>query len=212
MFCNDLSAHSLLTNLVRWGWLMRMRLAWKKSQKTLEHQKDYIEIRHEAPGARAKEPDPIFAIIGPAARDTWRRLAGVWHVPARWRLQPGLKILVSPRPKEEVFKVFEPKRVDSLLLPWYWCLIMVPMFYGNRESTVLCAPIYLLGDTYMWIIGYWPECLCGCISAWKYLHENDLIEGRYISPSPSAIDLDILTWKWFEWRQMRGPCHVTDQN
>ena len=35
MFYDHLSAHSLLAKLGRWGWLMRMRLAWKKSQKTL---------------------------------------------------------------------------------------------------------------------------------------------------------------------------------
>ena len=42
---------------------MRMGLAWMKSQKTLDNQKDYIEIRPEAPGVRAKELDPNVAII-----------------------------------------------------------------------------------------------------------------------------------------------------
>ena len=36
MFYDHLSAHSLLATLGRWGWLMRMRLAWKKSQKILD--------------------------------------------------------------------------------------------------------------------------------------------------------------------------------
>ena len=30
------------------------------------HKTDYNGIRHEAPGVRAKEPDPNFAIIGTA--------------------------------------------------------------------------------------------------------------------------------------------------
>ena len=30
----------------------------------------------------------------------------------------GSLVLVPPRPKYEVFKVFEPKRVGSLPLPW----------------------------------------------------------------------------------------------
>ena len=36
MFYDHLSAHSPLTP---WGWLMKMRLAWKKSQKTLDASK-----------------------------------------------------------------------------------------------------------------------------------------------------------------------------
>ena len=65
-------------------------------------------------------------------RHAWRHLAGVSPT-------TGSFIMISPRPKEEVFKVFEHKRVDSLLLPWYDFLIMVPRArYG--EPTVLCAP------------------------------------------------------------------------
>ena len=33
--------HSLLAKLGRWGWLIRMRLAWKKSQKTLDRMVDW---------------------------------------------------------------------------------------------------------------------------------------------------------------------------
>ena len=38
MFYDHLSAHSFLAKLGRWGWcqMTRMRLAWKKSQKTLD--------------------------------------------------------------------------------------------------------------------------------------------------------------------------------
>ena len=64
MFYVHLSAHSLLAKLGWWGWLMRMRLAWKKSQKI--HHKYYIKIRPEALGVRGKELDPNVAIIGTA--------------------------------------------------------------------------------------------------------------------------------------------------
>ena len=69
MFYGHLSAthHSLLAKLGQWGWLMRMKLAWKISKKTLPvyiHQKDYIKIRLETPGVRAKFLIPNFAIIG----------------------------------------------------------------------------------------------------------------------------------------------------
>ena len=39
MFYNHLSSHSLLAKLGRWGWLMKMRLAWKKNQTTLNTSK-----------------------------------------------------------------------------------------------------------------------------------------------------------------------------
>ena len=57
-FCT-LTTHS---KLGRRGWLMKMRLAWKKSKKTLDTSKK--EIRPEAPGVRAKELIPNFTIIG----------------------------------------------------------------------------------------------------------------------------------------------------
>ena len=47
MFYDHFSAHSLLAKLGRWGWLM-MRLAWKKSQKTLDTWKDRIKMRPKA--------------------------------------------------------------------------------------------------------------------------------------------------------------------
>ena len=110
MFYEHLSAHSLLAKLGRCGWLMRMRLACKKSQKTQDTYKYYIDIRPEAPGMRAKELYPNFTIIGTADLAP----SGVWNVPARCRLQPGLKLWFPSRPKE-VYTVFEPKRVDNLL-------------------------------------------------------------------------------------------------
>ena len=83
--------HSLLAKLGRWGWLMRMRLAWKKSQKTIDtstiSQKDYIEVRPEVPGVRAKDLIHNFAIIGNwgfgkvQVRHAWRHLVegGGWN-------------------------------------------------------------------------------------------------------------------------------------
>ena len=50
---------------------MRMRLARKKSQKTLDvHKKDYIEIRPEAPGVRAKDVIPTLSLLGLRTRDS----------------------------------------------------------------------------------------------------------------------------------------------
>ena len=39
MFYDHLSAHSPLAKLCRWWWLIRMRLAWEKSQNTLDTSK-----------------------------------------------------------------------------------------------------------------------------------------------------------------------------
>ena len=44
--------------------MMRMRLAWKKSQSSLDTSKYYIEIRPEAPGVRAMDLIPNYVIIG----------------------------------------------------------------------------------------------------------------------------------------------------
>ena len=119
MFYDHLSAHSLLVKLGQWGWLMRMRLAWKKSLKTLFTPKILHQNKTRSTGS--------------AGKGTWSQLchycdcrlgggggggvqvrhlkapSGVWNVPARWRLQPGHK-LWSPRlpppppdPMEDVF-------------------------------------------------------------------------------------------------------------
>ena len=78
MFYEHLSAHSLLAKLFQWGWSMRMRLAWKKSQKTLDTSKDYIKIRPEAPRVRAKDLIPNYWDCGLGkvqVRHAWRNLA-----------------------------------------------------------------------------------------------------------------------------------------
>ena len=68
-----------------------------------------------------------------------------------------------PRPKEEVFKVFEPKRVDSLLLPWYNFFIMVPRAWQQGANCPLC-PMTVHSksikektqyQTYFYIYIYW---------------------------------------------------------
>ena len=56
------------------------------------HQKDYIQIRPEAPGVRAKDMIPNFVIIGHCGL----RKVQVHHayqgdeISARWHLQPGI--------------------------------------------------------------------------------------------------------------------------
>ena len=65
IFYDHLSAHSLLAKLGRWGWLMRMKLAWQKSKKTLDISKDYIELRRpEALGVREKDLIPTLPLLG----------------------------------------------------------------------------------------------------------------------------------------------------
>ena len=55
--------HSLLAQLGRWRWLMKMRLDWRKPEDTRYDQIYYIEIRPDAPGVWAKDLIPNFAII-----------------------------------------------------------------------------------------------------------------------------------------------------
>ena len=98
---------------------MRMKLAWKKTSK----QKDYIEIRPEAPGVWANDLINLIPIYchhwdgglwKVLVHQAWGHLAGVSNVLAGGAYNRVLNC-GSPRPKEEVFKVFAPKRMDSLL-------------------------------------------------------------------------------------------------
>ena len=84
------SHRSILAKLGRGGWLMRMRLAWKKSQKTIyRYQKDYIKIIAEARGVRTKDLISNFANIGTADSESgrvvtpWRVLGRVKSIPMR---------------------------------------------------------------------------------------------------------------------------------
>ena len=74
----------------------------------------------------------------------WRHLVGGW-IPRQVTPTTGSLILIPPRPKEAVFKVFEPKQVDSLLLPWYNFVILVPRARQKRANCPLC-PYIIIGD------------------------------------------------------------------
>ena len=87
-----------------------MRLAWKKSQKTLDTSKEDLKQRE-------------------CSQRTWSQLCHYWDCrlgkvqvcvkyPGQVAPTTGSLILVPPRPKEEVFKVFEPKLVERILLPY----------------------------------------------------------------------------------------------
>ena len=106
---------------------MRMRLAWKKSQKTLDTSKRLHQNKTWSTGSAGKGLDPNFAIIGTADS-------------GKCRSPP------PPSSKEEVFKVFEPKRVDSLLLPWYNLVIMIPRSRQQGANCPLC-PSFSFGES-----------------------------------------------------------------
>ena len=97
MFHDHLSAHSLLAKLGRWVWLifLRMRLAQKKSQKTLDRSNILHQNTTEAPGMQAKDWIHNFCHYWDCGlgkvqiRHIWRHLVGD-DIPARWHLQPGL--------------------------------------------------------------------------------------------------------------------------
>ena len=113
MFYDHFSAHWLV-NWVDEGCLRRTRLAWKKSQKTLDPSKRLHQNKTRSAGKGTRSQHCHYWDCGLGKVQvchTWRHIAGVWNVPVRWRLQPGLKL--PQRPK--VFKVFEPKRVGILL-------------------------------------------------------------------------------------------------
>ena len=124
MFYDHLSAHSLLAKLGRWGWLMRMRLAWKKSQKTLDTSKRLHQNKTLSTGSAGKGLNLNFAIIGTAdsgkvqVHHTWRHLAGGETFLLGGAYNRVFNCGPPPPPRPKVSKVFEPKRVNSLLLPW----------------------------------------------------------------------------------------------
>ena len=70
MFYDHLSADSLLDKLGRWGWLMKMRLAWKKSQNTLASSKRLHRNKTRSTGGACKGLDPNFSIIGLRTRES----------------------------------------------------------------------------------------------------------------------------------------------
>ena len=111
-----------LAKLGRWGWWRGW--GWKARRRYI-HQKDYVELRPESPGVWTKDLMNLINLLPSlglrtqtsAGASSLRVPTGVWNVLAGGRLQLGLKLWSPPppRPKEEVFKVFEPKLVGSLL-------------------------------------------------------------------------------------------------
>ena len=141
MFYDHLSAqsctHSLLAKLGRWGWLMRMRLAWMKRQKTLDTSK--ILHQNKKPGVRAKDLIPNFSIM---RNCELRESTGVSRLKAPSGWGGGGGVGVESRPGGAYNRVFNfgtpqtqgggvqsfrPKQVNSLLWPWYNFLTMVPI-------------------------------------------------------------------------------------
>ena len=55
MFYDHLSAHFLLAKLGRWGWLIRMRLAWKKSPKYMYSLKTVAMLSKDMDGNAKRE-------------------------------------------------------------------------------------------------------------------------------------------------------------
>ena len=109
MFYDHLSAHSLLTKLGWWGWFMR--LAWKKNQKTLDASKRLHQNKTRSTGSAGKGTWSQFCHYWDCGlgkmqvHHTWRHLVGLWNVPAKWRLQLGLKC-PPPRPKEVCMSLY----------------------------------------------------------------------------------------------------------
>ena len=88
-----------------------MRLAWKKSQKTLDTSKRLHKNKTRSTGSAGKGLDSQLCHYWELRT---RQSAGASRLKAS---TIGSLILVPPTPKEKVFKVFELKRVDSLLPP-----------------------------------------------------------------------------------------------
>ena len=138
MFYDHLSANSLLAKLGRWGWLMRMRLAWKKSQKTLDTSKRLHRNKTRSTGSAGKGTWSQlchywdYELGKVQVRQAW----GVWNVLARWRLQPGLK-LWFPQTQGGVQSFWNGW--TAFCLSWYNFVIMVPRARqrGAKKSQII---------------------------------------------------------------------------
>ena len=96
--------HSLMAKLGRWGWLMRMRLAWKKSQKTLHKSTRIYWNKTGSTGSAGKWLDSQLCHYWKLRTGASRLKAsrgggggGAGETSSRWRLQPGLS---SPPPEQ----------------------------------------------------------------------------------------------------------------
>ena len=123
----------------RWGWLIRMRLAWKKSQKTLDTSKRLHRNKTWSTGSAGKGTWSQLCHYWDCGlgkvqmHHTWRHLAGC---EISWPGGAYNRVLNCGSPSHKVFTVFEPKCINSLLLPsasWY-------PGHGNRGPTVLYDP------------------------------------------------------------------------
>ena len=144
MFYDHFSARSLLAKLGRWGWWWGWGWLERKARRHQIHQKDYIEIRPEAPGVWTKDLINFIPIychhwdcrLGPVqVRQAWEYLrgGGGWNVLVGGRLQLGLRFWFPPDPRRRCCSTF-------LNLNWWkgYCyhkiLIMVPRLGDGDPS------------------------------------------------------------------------------
>ena len=81
--------HSLLAKLGRWGWLRRMRLAWKKSQKTLNTSKGLHQNKNRSTGNVGKGIlSQLLPLSGTADSETGR-------VVIPWRVLRGGRVITG---------------------------------------------------------------------------------------------------------------------
>ena len=97
MFYDQLSAHSLVAKLGRWGWLMRMRLAWKKSQKALDTSKRLHRIKTQSTGSAGK------GLGESAGASRLKAPSGGVQYPSQVAPTTGSLTVVPPRPKAAIF-------------------------------------------------------------------------------------------------------------
>ena len=122
-----------------WGWFER------KARRHWIHEKDYIQIKPEAPGVWPKDSIATLPLLGLRTQES----AGVSHLkapsgggggnnPARWRLQPGLWVWFPPDLR---------RRCSKLLNLNWWkgyryhkILIMVPRV-GDGDPSFPVHPL-----------------------------------------------------------------------
>ena len=90
----------------------------EKPEDTKIHQKDYMEIRSEAPGGTLSQLCDYWDCTRGKCRCVTPEGTYSGGLKYHGQVAPttGSLILVPPRPKE-MFKVFEPKLVERILLP-----------------------------------------------------------------------------------------------
>ena len=103
--------HSLLAKLSRWGWLMRMKLDWKKSQNTLDTSNRIHRNKTRSTGSVGKG-------LGSQLSHDWelhtRKQAGLF-LPRTPEI--GLRIINRPQSKPHQFAFYDMWGEGCLLLP-----------------------------------------------------------------------------------------------